>query len=847
MALVAFLALFSTTCIDYGFLRGIEQRKESLTQIANFIGLFLGVAKLASLALKVGIVGRLFGKFGLARTIVVLPIGLLLTTAAGLVFSSNSASGVMIWSFIGGMLLVELWSEAVQVPALAVAVQPLAKHIQHRGHQAIGGIVEPLALGSAGLMLYVLSVSVGFSLRGISVVMLGVFAAWAATLLWFGAEYKQTVLRALKHRRLKSTELVWDSDARMLLTKKLRSSHAVEVEYALHLIPSTEPAFMLDALPNLLQHKEPSVRIAALRRLEDFEFPTAERNRAKILLEELLQQNRNGYDNNGAMLGQILRVYTAVCPELEAEDLKHWLDDDRLVVREGLLAGLIKHKGIDGVLIAGEFVQNMARSADPNERASAAEIVGKVGVRQFYHSLLALLGDVNSHVRLTAIRASALVAHPHLIEPILKLYVQPSLAREELTRIEHTLRAFGNPVLPHLLLHVEENHVEDGRLQRIARLLGHWANSANHPHSDPAFADHSIQVLTELLEWPASHPRVLGSLRIAALRALVTNGIRINDSERLNRIISDELLRTRAILSIIHSMDAPEKNRTASVAVLLRSTLSYEIAQAAERVLLLLELIYNPATLRRVRDSIVLGDALHRANAFEVLDHTLPPDQAREVIALLEASLTLGGRAHNGGTLSDFVPLHTQHRSTESLLEQFLRDKERFYEPWTLSIAHFYHTVTNDTPMPHLFERVILLKTVDLFYETPDPVLSHIAQALEEFHAAPGDRIIEKGETGSCLYIIVEGRVSVHDGEHKLAELHPRDVVGEMSLLDPEPRSASCTALEETTLLKLDREVFYDLMVDNIEIARGAIATLCRKIRRQNEATGHDAPLATIS
>ena len=157
VALVAFFALFATTCIDFGFLREIEERKQSLTEIANFIGLFLGVAKLASLLLKVGVVGRLFGKFGLAKTIIVLPIGLFITTITGLSFGTSSAAPAMIWSFIGGMLLVELWSEAVQVPALAVAVQPLSKHTQHRGHQVIGGIIEPVALGAAAVLLYVLS------------------------------------------------------------------------------------------------------------------------------------------------------------------------------------------------------------------------------------------------------------------------------------------------------------------------------------------------------------------------------------------------------------------------------------------------------------------------------------------------------------------------------------------------------------------------------------------------------------------------------------------------------------------------------------------------------------------
>ncbi len=860
VSLVAFLALFATTCIDFGFLREIEERKESLTQVANFIGLFLGVAKLASLLLKVGVVGRLFSKFGLARTIIVLPIGLLITTVAGLIFSANSASvagaaPAMIWAFIGGMLLVELWSEAVQVPALAIAMQPLSKHLQHRGHQAIGGIIEPLALGAASILLYVLSVSIGFSLRGISFVMLGVFAAWAGTLLWFDREYKRTVLRALKHRRLMSSALVWDHAARSMVLEKLHSAHPMEVEYALHLIPPTEHTFLIDALPNLLAHGELSVRIAALRRVDDLEFSAAERLRAKTILDAVLTNAKIDLNHDdGTMLGQTLRVYSAVSPELEAEDMKQWLDDERLPVREGLLAGLIKHKGIDGVLVAGEFVQSMAHSTDPSVRVSAAKIIGGVGVRQFYHSLLALLRDENSEVRLAAIRASALVAHPQLIEPILDLYLQPATTRQTLILIEHALQAFGNAVLPHLTHHIEEGHVGSARLPRIARLLGHWSKGEHAP-----FSEQSIQLLVALLTWPNPSsggtvggtideaPRVLGTLRLAALHALTTNGIRINDSDIITRIIAEELRRVRKLITIIHSLESTNGHSTnLPVSELFRSTLSHEVAQAADRVLMLLELEYDPVTLRRVRDSLLIGEHLHHANAFEVLDQILAPDLAKEVVALLEATLFLRRTNHDGAkhsahitdhtTLADIIPQDLEHGSHEIAWNNLLRDDDHFYEPWTLAVAHFYYKSKDEEPMPHLFERVILLKTVDLFHETPDPVLSHIAQALEEVHASVGERIIEKGETGSCLYIIVEGRVRVHDGEHQLSELHARDVVGEMALLDPEPRSASVTALEETTLLKLDREVFYDLMIDNIEIARGAITTLCRRIRKQNEA-----------
>src|SRR5207253_16927 len=148
-------------------------------------------------------------------------------------------------------------------------------------------------------------------------------------------------------------------------------------------------------------------------------------------------------------------------------------------------------------------------------------------------------------------------------------------------------------------------------------------------------------------------------------------------------------------------------------------------------------------------------------------------------------------------------------------------------------VAAFYSTPTT-RPMPSLFERVTLLQQVDLFSETPDAVLSHIAEAMEELDIPGSTQIITKGELGTCLYIIAKGSVKVHDDRHTLAELHERQVVGELALLDPEPRSASVTTLEDTTLLRLDWEAFYDLMIDNIEIARGALATLARRIRAQN-------------
>ena len=62
-----------------------------------------------------------------------------------------------------------------------------------------------------------------------------------------------------------------------------------------------------------------------------------------------------------------------------------------------------------------------------------------------------------------------------------------------------------------------------------------------------------------------------------------------------------------------------------------------------------------------------------------------------------------------------------------------------------------------------------------------------------------------------------------------------REVFGEMALLDAEPRSASVTADEETLLLCLDQEDFFELMEDHSAIARGIIQVLSQRLRARTE------------
>lgn len=134
-----------------------------------------------------------------------------------------------------------------------------------------------------------------------------------------------------------------------------------------------------------------------------------------------------------------------------------------------------------------------------------------------------------------------------------------------------------------------------------------------------------------------------------------------------------------------------------------------------------------------------------------------------------------------------------------------------------------------------LIEKVLLLKSLSLFEETPETVLAELAEILEEEEFEKGKSIFAAGDEGHCMYIIFKGEVKIHKGEHTFALLKENDFFGELSLLDTDTRSASATAQTEALLLKIDQEPFYELMESRIEVAKGIIKTLCRRLKAQNE------------
>ncbi len=128
-------------------------------------------------------------------------------------------------------------------------------------------------------------------------------------------------------------------------------------------------------------------------------------------------------------------------------------------------------------------------------------------------------------------------------------------------------------------------------------------------------------------------------------------------------------------------------------------------------------------------------------------------------------------------------------------------------------------------------ERVAVLHRVALFRDVAGHELAPVARLLEEVRLPAGVTFIERGAPEDWLFVIADGAVRVHVGARTLRLLGAGDVVGELAVLAPAPRSASVTTTEPTLLLRLRRQPFDELLEDRPEIARAVISALARMLQ----------------
>ena len=128
------------------------------------------------------------------------------------------------------------------------------------------------------------------------------------------------------------------------------------------------------------------------------------------------------------------------------------------------------------------------------------------------------------------------------------------------------------------------------------------------------------------------------------------------------------------------------------------------------------------------------------------------------------------------------------------------------------------------------------LRNIPLFHDLPEQDLGDLASKVTEHSYATGEALVHKGETGDSLFLIVDGAVKIvsenaQGGELILNQCGPGESIGEMSLLDRSPRSASVVALTATRVLELNQAAFIDTLQRRPELSLLLIRSISARLR----------------
>ena len=128
-------------------------------------------------------------------------------------------------------------------------------------------------------------------------------------------------------------------------------------------------------------------------------------------------------------------------------------------------------------------------------------------------------------------------------------------------------------------------------------------------------------------------------------------------------------------------------------------------------------------------------------------------------------------------------------------------------------------------------ERAIRLQKVDLFNDLETDLLALLASIAQQVEVHQSETLFEENSTLRALYVVLAGRMEMYRGGQAIFTIGKDETIGNWALFDDQPSVVTARAAEDTWLLRIDREDFYDLLSDHTEITRKLFQALFKRVR----------------
>jgi AAA family ATP:ADP antiporter len=664
-------------------------------QLASFLGYYLAGQAFLILVINTFLAGPIINRFGVRHGLMILPVGLLVIIVSGVALGTiPGLAAVLVTLAVLSKLINMGLGFSIDLSSQNVMYQPLPPQQRVRIKMLADGIIQPVGNFLAGAALLLLTTGLALGMVQLDYILLVIVAGWLVVVLLLNREYPQMLRKALINRHLQTAELVIaDETSVNILRQELQNSQPGVVLYALSTLEAVAPATLRPVIPSLLEHPSEEVRREALECIERQQMTAS-----LSAVQQCVQQ-----EQDPAVRGTALRALSALGGEGIVDTMAVYVHDPEPQLRMGAILGLLRNCGIEGVLVAGNSLIEMARSKIPEQRRLAAQIIGELGAEGFYDPLLDLLNDQVHEVRREAIRAAGRVRNPKLIPSLIEA-LRDQAFRGMVTSV---LVSWGEPALPLLLDLLDQlDYIPETKIAMID-VIGRIGGERSIARLKGKMSDPSAAMRTQVLQ----------SLCRCGYQACVEERLVVQEQIKTEAALGTKML---ALISEIGGNEADS---------LFLDSLHDILDQAKCRIFDLLSFICEPQSIKAARLNLEMPQDNRRAYALEVLDVVVP-----RLIKGWVDPLWADGMPHQKvQQLKTYFPV--PQMNLEQCLREVLSETDGRYSTWCHACALYtigIHSMEN------------LSEGVQQALGSSQPLLRETAVwTLSKLKAQPGEQLVD--------------------------------------------------------------------------------------------------------